>query len=66
MGRKRRGGFFFVWFKGDHEPRHVHVFDRHNRLLGRVRLDSYGYLEGGRPPAALVEIIKEFQQTGVL
>ena len=66
MGRKRRGGFFFVWFKGDHEPRHVHVFDRNNRLLGRVRLDNYEYLERGHPPPAVVAIIREFQQTGVL
>jgi hypothetical protein len=66
MGRKRRGGFYFVWFKGDHEPRHVHVFGRNDRLLGRVRLDTYEYLEGGQPPGAVVAIIKEFQQTGVL
>jgi hypothetical protein len=66
MERKRRGGFFFVWFKGDHEPRHVHVFDRNNRLLGRLRLDNHEFLEGGHPPAAVVAIIREFQQTGVL
>ncbi len=66
MGRKRRVGYFFVWFKGDHEPRLVHVFDRGNRLLGRVRLDTYAYLEGGQPPAAVVAIVREFQQTGVL
>jgi hypothetical protein len=44
----------------------VHVFDRNDRLLGRVRLDTYEYLEGGQPPAAVVAIIKEFQQTGLL
>ena len=66
MGRKRRGGFFLVWFKGDYEPRHVHIFDRNDRFLGRVRLDTYVYLEGGVPPAAVVAIIKEFQQSGVL
>lgn len=37
MGRKRQGGYFFVWFKGDHEPRHVHVFDKNEKLPGRVR-----------------------------
>jgi hypothetical protein len=66
MGRKRRGGFYFVWFKGDHAPRHVHVFNRKNRFLGRVRLDTHQYLEGGRPPAAAVAIIREFQQSGIL
>lgn len=66
MGRKRRGGYFFIWFKGDHMPRHVHVFDSRNRFLGRVRLDTCEYLEGGRPPSHVVAIIREFQQTGVL
>jgi hypothetical protein len=66
VGRKRRGGFYFAWFKGDHEPRHVHVFDARNRFMGRVRLDTHEYLEGGRPPAAVIAIIREFQQTGVL
>ena len=66
MGRKRQGGYFFVWFKGEHEPRHVHVFDKIEKLLGRVRLDTYAYLEGGVPPAAVVAIIREFQQKGIV
>jgi len=44
----------------------VHVFDSRNRLLGRVRLDNYEYLEGGQPPVPVVEIIKDFRQSGVL
>lgn len=66
MGRKRQGGFFFVWFKGDHPPPHVHVFDKNEKLLGRIRLDNYEYMEGGIPPAAAVAIVKEFQQKGIL
>jgi hypothetical protein len=66
MGRKRRGGYFFVWFKGDHPPRHVHVFDSGNRLLGRVRLDTMVYLEGSHPPAEVVAIIKQFKEAGIL
>lgn len=52
--------------KGDHEPRHVHVFDKNEELLGRVRLDNYIYLEGGTPPAAVVAIIREFQLNGIV
>jgi hypothetical protein len=26
MGRIRRGGYVFLTWKGDHPPRHVHVF----------------------------------------
>jgi hypothetical protein len=66
MGRKRRGGYTFVWFKGDHSPGHVHVYGRNDHLLGRVRLDNYHYLEGGRPPAIVIALIKEFQAKGIL
>jgi hypothetical protein len=64
MGRKRRGSYFFVRFKGDHPPRHVYVFDSSNRLLGRVRLDTMVYLEGRHPPAEVVAIIKQFKEAG--
>ncbi len=66
MGRKRRGGYFFVWFKGDHAPRHVHVYGRNDRLLGRVRLDNHQFIKGGNPPALVIAIIKELQVKGVL
>jgi len=26
MGKVRRGGYMFVSWKGDHSPRHVHVY----------------------------------------
>jgi len=26
MGKVRRGGYVFVTWKGDHAPRHVHVY----------------------------------------
>ena len=66
MGRKRRGGYFFVWFKGDHLFRHVHVFGQNDRLLGRVRLENHQFLEGGNPPAIVIAIIKDFQAKGLL
>lgn len=44
----------------------MHVFDKNNNLLGRVRLDSYAYLEGGLPPTAVVAIIRELQQKGMV
>ena len=40
MGRVRRGGYTFIWWIGDHDPRHVHVFDKDDRLLTRVNLDT--------------------------
>ena len=32
MGKVRRGGFVFLWWKGDHPPRHVHVY--HGDVIG--------------------------------
>jgi hypothetical protein len=26
VAKKRRGGYVFLTYKGDHSPRHVHVF----------------------------------------
>ena len=66
MGRIHRGGYTFIWFKGDHAPGHVHVYGRNRRLLGRVRLDSYQFIKGGYPPAFVVAVIKELQAKGNL
>jgi hypothetical protein len=38
MGKVCRGGYVIVWWKGDHEPRHVHVKTTDGRRLGRVEL----------------------------
>jgi hypothetical protein len=35
----------FEWWIGDHEPRHVHVFNQRGELLGRVNLSTYRSLE---------------------
>lgn len=39
MGKIRRGGYIFVTWKGDHSPRHVHVY-RDGELLVKWDLDS--------------------------
>lgn len=47
MGKIRRGGYVFVTWKGDHAPRHVHVY-RDGKLVvkwdlagcGKTRLKS--------------------------
>lgn len=66
MGRIHRGGYTFIWFKGDHAPRHVHVYGRNHRLLGRVRLDNHQFLEDGNPPGTVIALVKEFQAKGIL
>jgi hypothetical protein len=42
MSKIRRAGYLFLTWKGDHEPRHVHVYYRRSLL---VKWD----LELGRP-----------------
>lgn len=36
MGKVRRGGYVFLTWKGDHTPRHVHVY-RDGRLVVLTR-----------------------------
>jgi hypothetical protein len=32
VGKIRRGGYLFIWWKGDHRPRHVHVHNNDGKL----------------------------------
>jgi len=66
VGKVRRGGYLFIWWKGDHDPRHVHVFDDRNRLLGRLALPSCRPLGGWKPQRKVLEIISALQDEGRL
>lgn len=33
MGKVKRGGYLFVTWKGDHPPKHVHVYDSSKLVL---------------------------------
>lgn len=66
MGKIRRGGYLFVWWKGDHDPRHIHVFDGKNRLLGRVALPGYEPLDDWSPPRKVIEVLIALQSEGRL
>ena len=39
MGKVRRGGYIFVTWKGDHFPRHVHVY-RDGAFIVKWDLDN--------------------------
>ena len=45
MGKVRRGGYIFVTWKGDHSPRHVHVY-RDGALIVKWDLDSRKPMKG--------------------
>lgn len=39
MGKLRRGGYVFITWKGDHPPRHVHVY-KDGSLVLKWNLDD--------------------------
>ena len=45
MPKLRRGGFIFLMWKGDHGPRHVHVY-RGGRLVLKWDLENEKAMEG--------------------
>lgn len=64
MGKVRRGGYVFVTWKGDHSPRHVHVY-RDGVLI--VKWD----LERGQPMIGKVTrrvrlLLEELEHEGAL
>jgi hypothetical protein len=63
MVRIRRGGYVFVVWKGDHPPRHVHVY-RDRVLLLRWNLEAWKPLSRSRTPSlhvstSLIELRRE-------
>jgi len=64
VGRIRRGGYVFITWKGDHPPRHVHVF-RDDVLVLKWDLERNGPITG-RPMKRLVELIAELREEGRL
>lgn len=60
--RIRRGGYIFVTWSGDHEPRHVHVY-RNGRLLAKGDLERWRAI-WGTPAPAVVSIIRDLRREG--
>lgn len=46
MGKIRRGNYVFVFWVGDHPPRHVHVY-RDGKLVLKWDLDHDKVMQGG-------------------
>ena len=66
MGRVRRGGYYIVWWIGDHAPRHVHIFDADDRFLGRVAIPSGEPLDDWKPTRKLLQILAQLIKEGRL
>ena len=62
MGKIRRGGYVFVTWKGDHPPRHVHVY-RDGRLVLKWDLENQEVMKG-RVTRRLLSLIREIEDEG--
>jgi hypothetical protein len=64
VGKLRRGGFIFVWWKGDHPPRHVHVY-RNGNLVVKWDLDNKKAMKGSATKRIL-KLIEKLDSEGML
>ncbi len=61
MSKIRRGGYVFITWKGDHDPRHVHVF-RDNREVLKWNLECSVAMSGKVTPGLrklIAKLVKE-------
>ena len=64
MGKVRRGGFVFLEWKGDHGPRHVHVY-RDGVLVVKWDMDNHKAMKGAAPKRVL-ELIGKLEAEGLI
>lgn len=64
MPKRRRGGYVFLGWKGDHSPRHVHVY-REGRFIVKWDLDNWQPIKGEASPRVL-RLIRELLDDGLL
>jgi len=64
MPKIRRGGYIFVAWKGDHPPRHVHVY-RNQRLVVKWDLDNQKPMKGSASRRVL-KLIHKLESEGLL
>ena len=64
MGKIRRGGYVFFTWKGDHPPRHVHVY-RDGRLIVKWNLEERVRIRG-EANARIRRLLAELEREGLL
>jgi glutamate-1-semialdehyde aminotransferase len=64
VGRIRRGGYLFLSWKGDHAPRHVHVYKDGTEVL-KWNLDA-GVAMHGHASRRVLRLIAELEEKGRL
>ena len=64
MGKLRRGNYVFLTWKGDHGPRHVHVY-RDGKMIVKWDLVNEKAMRG-RPTKRVLALIRELETEGLL
>ncbi len=64
MPKIRRGGYVFLAWKGDHSPRHVHVY-RDGLLLVKWDLENQRPM-AGHLTARVLDLIRKLESEGRL
>jgi Domain of unknown function (DUF4160) len=64
MSKVRRGGYVFFTWKGDHSPRHVHIY-REGALVVKWDLDNGSPMEG-RASRKVLALIRQLESEGAL
>lgn len=56
----------FIWWIGDHRPRHVHVFDKDSKLITRVNLETMTSMDTPEVSERILKLIRELIAEGRL
>lgn len=64
MGKIRRGNYVFTTRKGDHDPKHVHVF-KDNKEIGKWDLENNVVMEG-KISRRIQNLIEDLRRKGKL
>jgi len=64
MVKVRRGNYVFLAWKGDHSPRHVHVY-RNSKLVVKWDLENWLPMEG-KASHKLLQLIEQLNKEGKL
>jgi hypothetical protein len=64
VGKVRHGGYVFITWKGDHPPRHVHVY-RDGKLIVKWDLENKKAMKGAAT-TRILGLIAELESEGLL
>ena len=64
MSKIRRGGYLFISWIGDHDPRHVHIY-KDGKLVAKWDLDGWRSMQGGAT-ARVIRLLLELRKEGLL